>query len=1049
MKRKLLGLILILTMVLSCSVNISFAEENEDKPARTIMLYVCGADLETDSSMATFNLLQILKARFSKDGNVRFIIMTGGSNKWQLEDSYLKFPENVVVPNDAISTEDPSDPDASEGDDEGYDPANNKSGISNVYNQIWEAKGLDAAEDPGKMVLIDGDGISGDGETAKKSEDELMSKPETLKAFINYCHDNYPADKYDLILWDHGGGPTGGFGVDQHDEDEKTMPFAGLVEAIKDNKVTDRDSDGTQDGRFDFIDFDACLMSSVELTLAFAKYTDYYIASPETEPGYGQDYEGWLNMAGEEPNVSTYDLGKKIVDDFYDFYETGYGKEQDGTLAIFNTKRLLNSDLIPALNVMTDKLIRELTVVSDKMDLLAYYDELYSGKNAISYGSISSFRDLGNLASLLGVSSYETTLEDVEDGTDNIRNTHSITSEWFDDILGDKKMMYAKGTSGITTEDIKMIRKRSGIEFDKLKTSGMYIFFPTSDGLIDTGGYYKAMNEVLQVLDEKDESTKFLKKYLQVITRYELMIRTGKTVESLIEPNELDKAITIEGIELPLKKNEVTYDTVKKFWTASIEDVGSLWDTNIKRLFDNLEGGEDGAREWLEVLIKQQAGEAVEKSKVTAKKIQTKNGDEYQVTIDETGRRVIDSVKQNVVAKLPVLEAYKQEVIDHGTEIEKNLLPLARLSIGSIDATVDFDVDLTKTGDDLVKEVIKWNLGNVSKWNFEPLPDKWYAVKNADGEYPVASIYTQTNDAIIVSTQNEDGGLMLLAFAKDDGSLESLAAVQANGGMREIVPEDIVGELTLKPVVYVSLFGMVEKFYPISQYDIKVTSQNYKNIKLLYTDISEIDDIEELDSTTTIRNIYGDEIDITDIVKDPEIKTVTGIDRAEIIDSTYSKSHEGEFLPTFKLDGKTLTEGTDYKFVLRDKLVKPGEYYLTIEGIGEYGGTCFFEYMIKKGANPLKVKAKTFKIKSSSLKKRSRTVKRSKVIKTVTTGAGIVTYKKTSGNKKITINKKTGKVTLKKGLKKGTYKVKVTVKAAGNSYYKAKTQKLTLKIRVR
>ena len=54
-----------------------------------------------------------------------------------------------------------------------------------------------------------------------------------------------------------------------------------------------------------------------------------------------------------------------------------------------------------------------------------------------------------------------------------------------------------------------------------------------------------------------------------------------------------------------------------------------------------------------------------------------------------------------------------------------------------------------------------------------------------------------------------------------------------------------------------------------------------------------------------------------------------------------------------------------------------------------------------------------------------------------------------SGNKGITINKKTGKVTVNKGLKKGTYKVKATVKAAGNNKYKASLAKnVTFKVKV-
>ena len=67
-----------------------------------------------------------------------------------------------------------------------------KNGISTKYNQVWEAKGSDEDEvDPengaplcGRMILLDGDGLSGDGDAAKTSEEELLSDPETLKMFV-------------------------------------------------------------------------------------------------------------------------------------------------------------------------------------------------------------------------------------------------------------------------------------------------------------------------------------------------------------------------------------------------------------------------------------------------------------------------------------------------------------------------------------------------------------------------------------------------------------------------------------------------------------------------------------------------------------------------------------------------------------------------------------------------------------------------------------------------------------------------------------------------
>ena len=57
---------------------------------------------------------------------------------------------------------------------------------------------------------------------------------------------------------------------------------------------------------------------------------------------------------------------------------------------------------------------------------------------------------------------------------------------------------------------------------------------------------------------------------------------------------------------------------------------------------------------------------------------------------------------------------------------------------------------------------------------------------------------------------------------------------------------------------------------------------------------------------------------------------------------------------------------------------------------------------------------------------------------------------KSKFKKYFAVNTKTGKITVKKGLKKGTYKVKVKVKAAGNANYKASKEKtVTVTVKVK
>ena len=101
-----------------------------------------------------------------------------------------------------------------------------------------------------------------------------------------------------------------------------------------------------------------------------------------------------------------------------------------------------------------------------------------------------------------------------------------------------------------------------------------------------------------------------------------------------------------------------------------------------------------------------------------------------------------------------------------------------------------------------------------------------------------------------------------------------------------------------------------------------------------------------------------------------------------------------------------------------------------------------------KKANPLTVSGKTASVAYSKVKKAAQSLGVTKVL-AISKAQGTKSFSKVSGNAKITINKSTGKVTVKKGLKKGSYKVTVKVTAAGNSTYKKGTKKATFTIKVK
>lgn len=102
---------------------------------------------------------------------------------------------------------------------------------------------------------------------------------------------------------------------------------------------------------------------------------------------------------------------------------------------------------------------------------------------------------------------------------------------------------------------------------------------------------------------------------------------------------------------------------------------------------------------------------------------------------------------------------------------------------------------------------------------------------------------------------------------------------------------------------------------------------------------------------------------------------------------------------------------------------------------------------LAKKDNTLSVKAKKPTVKLAKLKKKNQTIAAKKAV-TVSGAQGKVTFKKAKGNKKITVAKN-GKITVKKGLKKGKYKIRITVNAAGNNEYNPASKTVTVTVIVK
>lgn len=145
------------------------------KDTVTLMIYMCGTDLESGSGMATSDLVEMTKASLSDKVNI--LVYTGGCSRWQ----------NQV--------------------------------ISSKTNQIYQIKG------GGLERLVSDDG------------DRVMTDPDTLTRFIKWCTKYYPATRNQLIFWDHGGGSASGYGYDQKHSRQGSMSLSSIRRAIADAGV--------------------------------------------------------------------------------------------------------------------------------------------------------------------------------------------------------------------------------------------------------------------------------------------------------------------------------------------------------------------------------------------------------------------------------------------------------------------------------------------------------------------------------------------------------------------------------------------------------------------------------------------------------------------------------------------------------------------------------------------------------------------------------------------------------------------------------------------
>ena len=134
-----------------------------------------------------------------------------------------------------------------------------------------------------------------------------MGSPQTLRTFVNWATNNYPADRYGIVIWNHGNGwrrspdSQATRAVSYDDELGTSIQIWELPSALATTP-------------FEFVSWDASLMQMMEVAYEIKDKCKYVIGSEESPPGEGLPYDTVFGAFRDNPDATTATLSKSFVD---------------------------------------------------------------------------------------------------------------------------------------------------------------------------------------------------------------------------------------------------------------------------------------------------------------------------------------------------------------------------------------------------------------------------------------------------------------------------------------------------------------------------------------------------------------------------------------------------------------------------------------------------------------------------------------------------------------------------------------------------------------
>lgn len=213
-----------------------------------------------------------------------------------------------------------------------------------------------------------------------------MGSADTLREFIRWARARYPADRYALVIWNHGSGwrtrQARGRAVSFDDQLGTYINIWELPSAIRPS---------SNDPMLDVLLFDASLMQMLEVVYECRNSARIIVGSEESPPGEGYPYHEILQPIVANPDLPPAQWAQEVVNRFVAWYQREYPFYYNITQSAVDTSQI--EAVADALSSLADALIQQRTL---------YVESLRQAReNAQRYSTYDEYKDLWHVTSLI------------------------------------------------------------------------------------------------------------------------------------------------------------------------------------------------------------------------------------------------------------------------------------------------------------------------------------------------------------------------------------------------------------------------------------------------------------------------------------------------------------------------------------------------------------------------------------------------------------------------------------------------------------------------